>query len=86
MARLEEQLAPNRPSLTLLTLYTVARSPPRSCGPLLPRAEYSGLVKAASHGSMLCNRLAAMAGAAPQMRVLHAEKSLPCPRWRTELA
>ena len=46
MARPEEQLAPYRPSLRLLTPYIVARWPLRFCGPLLPCAEYPGLVKA----------------------------------------
>jgi hypothetical protein len=67
MARPEEQLAPYRPSLRLLTPYIVARWPLRFCGPLLPCAEYPGLVKAASHqfhallqSTWHCRRRAAM--------------------------
>jgi hypothetical protein len=68
MARPKEQLAPCRPGLSLLTPYIAARWPLRSCGPLLPCAEYPGLVKTASHSSMhYCNRLG-IAGVAPQCK------------------
>jgi hypothetical protein len=67
MARPEEQLAPYRPNLSLLTPYIVACWPLRSCGPLLPCAAYPGLVKAASHqfhallqSTWHCRRRAAM--------------------------
>ena len=67
MARPEEQLAPYRPNLSLLTPYIVARWPLRSCGPLLPCAAYPELVKAASHqfhallqSTWHCRRRAAM--------------------------
>src|SRR5580693_6644173 len=81
-----EQLAPNRPSLKLLAPYIVALSPLRFCGPLLPRAEYPGLVKAASHGFHAMLQSTSRNGrGSTATRVLHADKSSPCPQWRTEL-
>ena len=75
MARPEEQLAPYRPSLRLLTPYIVARWPLRFCGPLLPCAEYPGWSKLPRISSMHCCNRPGIAGVAPQCKGVREDGS-----------
>src|ERR1700730_7818115 len=75
MARPEEELAPYRPNLSLLTPYIVARWPLRSCGPLLPCAEYPGWSKLPRISSMHCCNRPGIAGVAPQCKGVREDGS-----------